>query len=128
MKMCVLLCCFLWIQLAIASDDGRIDDGGGEPVLIGGIDYKGHNVGLINKHGWDFDSQRRFNGYLKNYYTEVANSLIERTDGSTAWVPDGTTDVRGYKSDNVEVPEPGDHIIDTFGHIRPAIVRYWSGP
>ncbi len=104
---------------------GPIDNGGG---LIGGIDYMGHNVGLINKHGWEFKTQRLFNGYLKNYYTETAGVIKHEMSESAAWVPGGTTDVRGYGHDSAGVVSPADHIIDSYGHLRPAIVRYWSGP
>lgn len=91
---------------------------------IADVNYKGHDIGLINKHGWVFNSQDDMDKYLSEYYSHVGTVLNERYAAAVGYVENNSTTVRGYGY-SIDISSPNDHILSTYGHQRPAIARKW---
>jgi len=90
-----------------------------------GIDYLGHDVGLINKHGWVYADQGSYLSYLTTYYFSVAGVLSDKYKDRVAYIEANSSVV---KSNKVEIVTVGasDHVLNITQHRRPAIYRKWS--
>lgn len=125
-KLIILLLIAVSISVVAQIDDsvGIGGNGDSEPVLINGIDYKGHNVGLINKHGWSFDNQTDMDTYLNEYYAHVGTVLNKSYASAVGYIVEGSISVRSFKY-SINITSPSDHVLSTYGHNRPAIANKW---
>lgn len=88
------------------------------------VSYRGHNVSLMNKHGWIFSTQPALDKYLSRYYTWVSEYLNKKRSGEIGYVVKDSTVVNGYRY-NIDIDSPSDHILSVYQHERPVIARKW---
>ena len=115
----ILLITNLILGIAVAQKGGGNDNG-----LINGIDYKDHDVNLINKHGWEFTNQDDMDTFLANYYTHVSNILNSQYSGQIGFVVNGANQVKSYRY-SIDITNPNEHILAPYQHERPVIARKW---
>lgn len=88
------------------------------------VNYRGHDVSLINKHGWLYKTQSDFDVYISRYYTWVSERLNKDQPGQIGYVTANSTNVSGYRFD-IDIQSPSDHILSVYTHERPVIARKW---
>lgn len=89
------------------------------------IDYKDHDVGLINKHAGEFEEQGDFDNYLDNFYIHVSGIIAERYKDRAAYIVTNTKNVNRVKN-KVTTDGSADHVLAIYQHKRPAIYRSWE--